>query len=48
MANRKATIEVMEELNQALNILFEEIVKALKIDKFCDWLESRLKEIIGK
>jgi len=48
MANKKPTIEVMEEASIALHALLEEIAKALRLKEICDWLESRLEEIIGK
>ena len=48
MANRKPTIEIMEEASIALHALLEEIARAFRLKKICDWLENRLEKIIGK
>ena len=40
---KKTTEEAIFELKTALSELFQVFVKALKIDKFLEWLNNKLK-----
>ncbi len=44
--SNKTTYEAFRDLNEALHELLSEITKTLYIDRFINWLESKLdKEI---
>lgn len=44
--NRQSESEAINKLREASSVFFDEIVKALRIDKFVEWLSIKLNRLL--